>query len=284
MKKEVKKIHHSDFRPIADLTTYSPLPSATLEQVDPFILLNHHGLQTYPPNNQGLPFGPHPHRGMATCTFIVEGDIMHEDSTGHKSIITSGGVQWMTAGKGLLHSEVSSEEFKQKGGNLEILQLWVNLPSSLKMSEPYYQGVQEENIPQLFFDDKRVRLSLIAGKYNQQSGVLETPIDAFLSTIHFQKGGGIEINISKERNVLFYVIRGSLAVNGTLVHQRQLVEFENEGEELSIVASENALLLFGHAQPFNEPVVSHGPFVMNTTEEIKQAYADFRAGKFGAWH
>lgn len=283
MQKKIKKIHQSASRPIADLITYSPLPSTSLDQIDPFIFLNHHGFQVYPPNNQGLPFGPHPHRGMATCTFIIEGDILHEDSTGHKSVITAGGIQWMTAGRGVLHAELSSAEFMQNGGNLEILQLWVNLPSHLKRIEPSYQGVQKEDIPQFDFEDSKVKLNLIAGRFNEWQGVLNTPTDIFLSTVYFQKGGHLSIDISTERNVFFYVVKGAVAVNSTLVHQRQLVEFERIGEELSINAIENAILILGHAEPYDEPVVAHGPFVMNSMEEIKEAYADFRAGKFGVW-
>src|SRR5690606_33000410 len=110
------KVHPSRFSPIADLITYSPLPSHSLRQIDPFIFLNHHGHQVYPPNNQGLPFGPHPHRGMETVTFILKGDIMHKDSGGHESIIEEGGIQWMTAGRGLIHAEVSSDKFRREGG------------------------------------------------------------------------------------------------------------------------------------------------------------------------
>ena len=109
----IKKIHKAEYRPIADLKTWSPMPTRSLEMIDPFLFLNHHGPQTYTPNNRGLPFGPHPHRGMQTVTFILEGDIMHKDSGGHESVITAGGVQWMVAGRGLIHAEVSSDDFKK---------------------------------------------------------------------------------------------------------------------------------------------------------------------------
>src|SRR5690349_21652213 len=123
--RSIKKIHSSEYRPIADLVTYSPMPTRSLEMLDPFLFLNHHGPQVYSPDNDGLPFGPHPHRGMETVTFILDGDIMHKDSGGHESIIREGGIQWMTAGSGLIHAEVSSDEFMDKGGPLEILQLWI---------------------------------------------------------------------------------------------------------------------------------------------------------------
>ena len=138
---------------IGDLVTTRPLPGPGIEQIDPFLFLNHHGPQTYPPNNRGLPFGPHPHRGFETVTFILEGELAHRDSAGHESVIRAGGVQWMTAGSGLIHAEVSPEDFLRSGGPLEILQLWVNLPARLKMTRPRYQGVQADEIPTLMADE-----------------------------------------------------------------------------------------------------------------------------------
>src|SRR6187549_1845772 len=126
--RSIKKIHKAVYEPIADLVTYRAIPTASIDYIDPFLFLNHHGPQVYLPNNRGLPFGPHPHRGFETVTFILDGDIFHKDSGGYEGTILPGGVQWMTAGSGLIHSEVSSENFKKNGGPLEILQLWVNLP------------------------------------------------------------------------------------------------------------------------------------------------------------
>ncbi len=162
----IKQIHQAAYHPIADLVTYSPLPNRIIKQIDPFLFLNHHGHQIYPAHNSGLPFGPHPHRGMQTVTFILKGDIMHQDSQGYKSVINEGGVQWMVAGSGLLHSEISSEKFKKEGGELEILQLWVNLPAKLKMTTPTYIGLQKEDIPSLRVNDKTT-LNLISGTYQE---------------------------------------------------------------------------------------------------------------------
>src|ERR1700737_2963071 len=138
----IKKLHTAENAPIEDLTTYRALPTRSVDQIDPFLFLNHHGPQVYPPKNHGIPFGPHPHRGMETLTLIPDRDILHKDSDNHESVITSGGVQWMTAGRGLIHAETSSTDFKEKGGRLEILQLWLNLPAKLKMIEPFYRGLQ----------------------------------------------------------------------------------------------------------------------------------------------
>jgi redox-sensitive bicupin YhaK (pirin superfamily) len=279
----IKKIHKAEYSPIADLITYSPLPSRSLQMIDPFLFLNHHGHQVYKPNNNGLPFGPHPHRGMETMTFILEGDIMHKDSGGHESVITAGGAQYMTAGRGLIHAEVSSSDFKAKGGPLEILQLWMNLPAKHKMMEPAYKGLQKEDIPSFSLEDENVIINLISGTWGGYKGAFDTVTNILLSTIYFQPGGELKVSVPKERNIFFYIIKGSLTVNGQEVPFRNLVEFNNDGEELQVKASEDSILLFGHAVPFNEPVVAQGPFVMNSESEIRQAYQDYQQGKFGQW-
>ena len=279
----IKKIHQAEYRPIADLITYSPLPTRTLSQVDPFIFLNHHGFQHYPANNRGLPFGPHPHRGMETVTFIIEGDIMHKDSSGHESIIYGGGVQWMTAGSGLIHAEVSSEQFKKEGGDLEILQLWLNLPAKLKMTKPFYLGLQKDEIPTISLANDAIQVNLISGKWGEKAGAFESKTDVFLSTIAFKANAELNVDVAKESNIFFYIIRGAMTVNGKNVEARQLVEFQNDAESINIKTESDSLIIFGHAVPFNEPMVAQGPFVMNTQEEIYQAYIDYQQGKFGTW-
>ncbi|MEZ0482935.1 pirin family protein [Fibrella aquatica] len=278
----IKKIHQAEYRPIADLITYSPLPSRQLAQIDPFLFLNHHGYQEYKSNNHGLPFGPHPHRGMETVTFIVEGDIMHKDSQGYKSVISAGGVQWMTAGRGLIHAEVSSDDFKKEGGPLEILQLWVNLPARLKMTEPAYSGLQKEDIPAIVVADG-VDVNLVSGTLDEQEGAFKTLSDVFLSTVSIKAGSSVSLPVAADRNILFYLIRGGLTVNGQTVKHRELAEFNPDGDTLDITADTDSLLLFGHAVPFNEPVVARGPFVMNTDQQIMEAYQDYQQGKFGVW-
>lgn len=279
----VKNVYKAEYRPIADLVTHSPMPTRSLDMVDPFIFLNHHGPQEYPPNNNGLPFGPHPHRGMETVTFILDGDIAHKDSDGHNSVIRGGGVQWMTAGSGLIHAEVSSEEFKEKGGDLEILQLWVNLQAKHKMTKPNYKGLQKEDIPTASFDEGKVTAQIVSGHLNETAGAFETLIPIHLSTIYFEPGGIFRTSVPQENNILCYVIRGEIKINGEAVGELHLVEFNNDSDELHIEALSKSILLFGHAKPFNEPVVAGGPFVMNTTEEINQAYEDYQNGKLGRW-
>jgi hypothetical protein len=171
MARTIHALHPAGRDDIADLQTRRPLPGPGIDSLDPFLFLNHHGPQTYPPMNGGLPFGPHPHRGFETVTFILAGDLLHRDSGGHQSVIRAGGVQWMTAGRGLVHAELSSGQFMREGGPLEILQLWVNLPAALKMTQPRYTGLQKDQIPALSRDGATV--SLVAGLLEGRRGPIE---------------------------------------------------------------------------------------------------------------
>ena len=281
--RSIKQQHQAVSAPIADLTTYRALPTQSVDYLDPFLFLNHHGPQVYRPNNRGLPFGPHPHRGFETVTFILAGDIMHQDSGGHESVIEAGGIQWMTAGSGLIHAEVSSPAFKRTGGDLEILQLWVNLPAKHKMTAPNYTGLQKADIPELSHDEGRVTIHAVSGNWLGTAGAMQPLTDMQLATVEMQPGGKLELTIPAERTIFFYTIRGQVRVNGQETEARRLLEFNYDGDELHIEALSDAVLLLGHAAPFQEPVVAAGPFVMNTDAEIQQAYRDYQAGKFGTW-
>src|SRR5262245_32306359 len=180
--KTIKRAHPAMRDDIADLTTRRPVPGQDVEQIDPFLFLNHHGPQGYAPRTRGLPFGPHPHRGFETVTFILTGELAHRDSAGHESIIKEGGIQWMTAGSGLVHAEISPEEFMRKGGPLEILQLWVNLPPKLKMTTPRYIGLQRDEIPAIATPDGKGVVNLTAGEYLGKKGAMQPLLDIFMST------------------------------------------------------------------------------------------------------
>ncbi len=267
---------------IGDLRTRRPLPGPRLEQIDPFLFLNHHGPQTYGPHNRGLPFGPHPHRGFETVTFILEGMLTHQDSAGHESVIRAGGVQWMTAGRGLVHAEISPREFLELGGPLEILQLWVNLPARLKMCAPRYIGLQRADIPAIAVDGGKATLNLVAGRWDGQEGPVDSLTGVFMSTVGMRPGGRLHTGGLAGRNVFLYVVSGSVKVGGGAVPAGHLAELDTDGEALEVRAESDAVLLFGHAEPIGEPVVAHGPFVMNSRAEIVQAMADYQAGRFGA--
>ncbi len=279
--RSVKRLHPAVSDDIGDLRTQRPLPNRLIDQIDPFLFLNHHGPQVYGPGNHGLPFGPHPHRGFETVTFIVDGSLTHRDSGGHESTIREGGIQWMTAGRGVEHSELSPEEFMRRGGPLEILQLWVNLPSRLKMTEPKYTGLQKDAIPSFEADEGRVRVNLIAGDFDGRSGPVPSLTGVHMMTIVLEAGGRIELPVESSHNVFFYVVRGAVAVGGTPVPAMNLAELNDDGQSVALEAQEKSLVIFGHAKPYNEPVVAHGPFVMNTREEIVQAIRDYQNGLFG---
>ena len=264
---------------IADLVTRRPLPGPGLSQVDPFLFLNHHGPQTYRPGNSGLPFGPHPHRGFETVSFILEGEMAHLDSGGHESVIRAGGIQWMTAGSGLIHAEISPASFKRDGGPLEILQLWVNLPGSLKMSKPAYTGLQREDILAIPVEGGTV--NLISGSFGDQRGPIESLTDVAMMTVELEAGAKVDLPAPTGRAVFFYVVAGAPTANGTKINPHHLATFGNEGDTITVTTEAPATILYGHADPIGEPVVSHGPFVMNTREEIVRAIEDYNAGLFG---
>lgn len=266
---------HAAYRDdIGDLVTRRPVPGAAIGHVGAFLFLNHHGPQTYPPGNRGLPFGPHPHRGFETVTFILEGELAHTDSAGHESIIRAGGVQWMTAGRGIVHAEVSPAAFKRDGGPMEILQLWVNLPARLKMSPPRYTGVQAGAIPVVD------GVHLVSGEWGGAKGPIESLTGVFMSFVALQAGESVSFDGLTGRDVFLYAARGSIGVGDGTVPQFSLGEV-GPGDSITLSAAEPALFLFGHADPIDEPIVAHGPFVMNTADEIRQAYADYQAGRFG---
>ncbi len=265
---------------IGDLTTRRPVPGPELEQVDPFLFLNHHGPQVYAANNRGLPFGPHPHRGFETVTFILSGNLAHHDTGGHESVIEAGGVQWMTAGSGLIHAEVSPPSFKREGGSLEILQLWVNLPPALKMAPPRYTGVQADAIPPVPIADGKGVMNLVSGTFQGEEGPIRSLTGVFMSTIRLSQGAHVTLPAPKGRSVFLYVVSGRATVAGVAVEPWRLVTLNDDGEAVAIAAEDDLVLLFGHADPIGAPVVAHGPFVMNTHEEIREAIRDYQAGKF----
>jgi quercetin 2,3-dioxygenase len=281
--RSIKNEYKPVFEPIAGLDTYRVMPTAQIDQIDPFLFLNHHGPQIYPPNNSGLPFGPHPHRGFETLTYIFSGDIVHEDTGGFKSKIDAGGIQWMTAGSGLLHSERSSEEFLKNGGEVEVLQLWMNLPAKYKMVKPHYHGLQKPDIPSIKLDNGKVRVNLISGEFNGQKGPVDSITGLTMTSIEFDSGGNFKTDVFKDQNILFYVVKGKLEVNGRAVTKHSLIEFGKDDTRIEINAVEDGIILFGYGKPLNEPIVAQGPFVMNTREEITQAIRDYQSGKMGIW-
>jgi redox-sensitive bicupin YhaK (pirin superfamily) len=189
----------------------------------------------------------------------------------------------MTAGSGLIHAEVSSAEFMKQGGDLEILQLWVNLPSNFKMVEPAYTGLQKEDIPSIELDSGKVSIQAVAGNWGGTIGAFSPLSDIQLALVQLKTGGIYRKAIAADRNIFFYVVKGSVTVNNCQARIHELVEFNNDETDINVEALEDSIILLGHALPFNESIVAYGPFVMNTEEEIQQAYEDYQQGLFGSW-
>lgn len=279
-RRKIQGLYHAEREDIADLVTFRGLPLEELPHLNPFLFLNHHGPQTYVENNHGLPFGPHPHRGFETVTLILEGDVAHRDSSGGESVILKDGVQWMTAGRGIIHEEVSSEHFKRAGGELEILQLWVNLPRHLKFSPSYYLGLQQHQIPRFERDAGKVQIQLVSGLWEDNLGVFPTLHPVTILRVTMLAQSRYLFTPPTGERIFFYVISGEVTVNGTSAGARTLVAFEDGAGVLEVESSAGARILFCHAPPLREPVVSYGPFVMNTEEEIREAIRDYQSGKF----
>jgi len=276
----IKRILKPDLNYVGHLVAYhfNDLP---FEEFDPFLMLAHHGRQKFEPFNRGLPFAPHPHRGFETVTFIFEGDVMHHDSLGTTSIIKEGGVQWMTAARGIVHTEDTSDDFKEHGGMLDIAQLWINLPAKLKMGPVKYQGINKEDIPVLKSDNNLVTLNVISGTFDNIKGPVDSITDIDMATIEMQAGGKYTAHVDLNRNILFYVLSGNVIVNGKESSDRALYLFENDGTDINIEAKTHARIIFGSGIPYKEKIVAYGPFVMNDTTQIMEAQRDYQMGKMG---
>ncbi|MEI7554039.1 pirin family protein [Candidatus Chlorohelix sp.] len=261
-----------------------PFPTQLLEDFDPFLLLDHLGPTDYAPGKAiGAP--DHPHRGFETVTYILEGKLQHKDSVGNSGLLGAEDVQWMTAGSGVVHSEMPEEGFREKGGRLHGFQLWVNLPSRDKMMKPRYQDIPASRIPEAVSEDGKVRVRVIAGKAMGQSAVIETRTPIMYLHYLLQPGAKIAQPVPTDFNVFGYVVEGegTFGTDGIEAHEGQMVVFGQDGKSVVIETTKQplSLLLIGGV-PLNEPIARYGPFVMNTPEEIYQAFIDYQNGRMGS--
>jgi redox-sensitive bicupin YhaK (pirin superfamily) len=281
--RKVKQLHAALETPMADLVTFRALPTGSLPALDPFLFLNHHGPQVYPPNNGGLPFGPHPHKGFETLTFVFDGEVAHSDSTGQTFVTGPGGVQWMTAGRGIEHAEVSPESFLESGGPLEIIQVWMNLPAALKRCEPWYRGFESDELLHVSGPEASWTWHIVSGEVDGQRGPVASQTGLFMSWLEMRPSATFSTKVSTDRGVMLYVVRGEVEVNGVPAATRTMVELSHaSGSEVHLTAwDDEVLVLLCHGDVINEPVVAHGPFVMNTEAEIREAFMEYQSGKLG---
>lgn len=264
--------------PVRTLFSYDNLG----KHISPFLLLDHAGPAEFTPTTERRGVGQHPHRGFETVTIVYKGELEHRDSTGSGGKIGPGDVQWMTAASGILHEEFHSEGFAKSGGTLEMVQLWVNLPAKDKMADAGYQTILDGDIPSIALKDQAGSLRLIAGEFDGHTGPARTftPIDVW--DLRLNGGKLLTLDLHEGRNTALVVLRGTVQVNGVeLVREGQLALFERTGQQLSLEANNDAVVLLLSGEPIDEPIVGHGPFVMNTEQETHQAFADFQSGRFG---
>lgn len=281
MKKKIDHILYAREKKITDEDTVrQPLPHMDFRFANPFIVLHHGGPKLYKAGQQAR-IHPHPHRGFSPYTFMLQGEGYHRDNAGNDEIIKAGGVQWMFAGRGILHSEGPTKELLEQGGVQELIQLWINAPRANKGDAPFYQSATAEQLPAVI-DQAGVHFRLASGDYNGQTGPIQnfTPVISMIGEI--AGGREIELDATPGYWTLLYVVKGKVVVNDQPVEMHNLVVFEKAESNISISAIENAQVLFLSAEPIDEPVAAKDNFVMNTAEEIERAMSDYKQGLFGS--
>ena len=264
--------------PVRTLFSYHDMA----RHISPFLLLDHAGPAAFSPSDRQRGVGQHPHRGFETVTIVYQGELAHNDSTGGGGLIGPGDVQWMTAGAGILHEEFHSAEFTRSGGTLEMVQLWVNLPKSDKMAPPAYQTILGRDIPSIALPDDAGRLRLIAGSYVRSKGPARSFTEIDVWDVRLNAGKLVTLPLKPGRSASLVMLRGTARLAGVdVLRDGQWALAGVEGANLSVEATSDCILLILSGEPIDEPVVGHGPFVMNTEAEILQAMSDLRSGFFG---
>ena len=276
----------------AGVIVHRPFPTRQIDNIDPFLLLDHMGPNVYAPGSaKGFP--DHPHRGFETVSYMLEGALEHRDSAGNKGVIAAGDVQWMTAGSGVVHSEMPEENFREQGGRLNGFQLWINLPKSDKMTAPRYQDTLSANIPVYESEDKSVWVKVIAGNSMGKQAVISTHIPILYLHVILQPGASFSQAVPMAHTALAYVISGQGKFAEKIAEADQLVIFSSHDTKDSKVSQESETIEFSAegnqplsvlliaGQPINEPIARYGPFVMNYQAEIKQALVDYQEGRMG---
>jgi redox-sensitive bicupin YhaK (pirin superfamily) len=254
----------------------------SMERMSPFIMLDYGSKHYFPPTDKPRGVDVHPHRGFETVTIAYKGKVAHHDSAGNSGIIGEGDVQWMTAASGVLHKEYHEENFSKQGGDFQMVQLWVNLPAQYKMTKPKYQEITNDKISKVSLQNNEGVIEVIAGEYQQVKGSAETFTPLNLLNSKLNKGGKANFSFPANYNTFIIVLEGSVVLNETNnVNYNCMAVFSNEGTDFTIEAKEDSIVLVLSGEPINEPIFAHGPFVMNTRDEIIQAFNDFQNGKFG---
>lgn len=251
------------------------------KRMSPFFMMDYNSKVDFSPREEPRGVGVHPHRGFETVTIAYHGAVAHHDSAGNSGVINKGDVQWMTAGSGVLHKEYHEAEYSRRGGPFQMVQLWVNLPAKYKMTAPRYQAINNDGIPVVDLNGQGF-VKVIAGEFKGVKGAASTFSPMHVYNINLQAGASTAFTLPANYNTGILVIEGSVTVNGKeSAATDHFVLFNNDGEQISLSTTENTVLLVLSGEPINEPIAAYGPFLMNTHEELQQAYDDFNKGKFG---
>lgn len=257
-------------------------PGSTGTALSPFVLMDYAGPARFGPADRARGVDSHPHRGFETVTVVYKGELEHRDTAGNRGSIGPGDVQWMTAASGVLHEEKHSAAFTRAGGELEMAQLWVNLPAAHKMDPPRYQELRDAGIPRVELAGGAGHVRVIAGAWGKTAGAARTVTAVVLWDVSLRAGASVELPVMEGHNAAVFVRSGAVRVAGThSAGARRLAVLSREGAGSTVTAEEDAELLVIGGEPIDEPMVAYGPFVMNTPEEIQRAIADVRSGKFG---
>ncbi len=265
------------------VSQYLPTAIGDMKRLSPFLLLDYHAPHYYEPSSIIRGVGAHPHRGFETVTIAYDGKVEHHDNRGNHGVIGPGDVQWMTAASGILHKEYHEAEFSKNGGILHMIQLWVNLPKDKKMVEPKYQSLSKSDMGILKLDNNEGEITIISGEVNGVKGPAQTFTDINIYNVALNNNGRVLLNEPSNFNTGILVIEGQIKVNEEKIcKESDFILFNNVDGSISVESiTKDALFIVLSGEPINEPIVSHGPFVMNTIEEIYEAYEDFNNNKFG---
>lgn len=256
--------------------------ASTMQEMDPFIMLDYNSKYTFAPSEIPRGVGVHPHKGFETVTIAYKGKVEHGDSSGSGGVIHEGDVQWMTAAGGILHKEFHEKEWSKEGGEFQMVQLWVNLPAKNKQDKPGYQNLSNANIARVQLPDNSGEVEVIAGEYNGVKGSAKTFSPVHLLNAKLKKGAKTTFSFPAAYTTALLVIEGSAAINdGENVPTDHFAMFKRDGDTFTVEATDDAVVLILSGEPLQEPIAAHGPFVMNTKDELVQAFNDFNTGKFG---
>ncbi len=282
--KSIKHLGESPLVNMGPIRLRQPIPTNDVEQVDPFILLHHYGPYAISEFNNPFDLGPHPHRGFEPITLLFQGEQLHRDSLGNESLVKAGDVQWTTAGRGIIHAEGPTKEFVKKGGTLEGVQLWLNLPAKDKMTPPKYQHIRSEQMPVIQDKSGNINLKIVAGRLEDKQGLISTQTEVNVFMIETSGAGSMDIHIPKSHESCVYLLDGEVKINDANVLSKgknQIIVFNTDGDTIKFEATKESKLLILSGTPINEKVTQYGPYVMNTQTDILEAMRDYKQGKMG---